>query len=189
MPFLLRAALSIGPTKSPAFRSLRSGAFVSREKWSAQANQPNPTSIELDQSFPDPRCATFGRSCVSKGRIDSVASCQPTLASLNPFDCLFLLDATSFSLGQIVIVPTQNRLDVFLEILTELSYLFFYALSCFGFRHSVLTCLSPKEPWAGCFPLCPDRIRRLPGQYLRRKDPEHFRVYVDRLHKPQSAQQ
>jgi len=130
--------------KAPCCGSSEAG-LLCRGKWSAQANQPNPTSIQLDQSFPHPRYAILCRSCVSKGRTDSVASRQATLASLNPFDCLFLLDAAALSLGQIVIVPTQNRLDIFLEILTELSYLFFYTLSCFGFRHSVFTCLSPKN--------------------------------------------
>jgi hypothetical protein len=86
---------------------------------------------------------------------------QPALAALNPLDGLFLLDATPLSLGQVIIVATQDRLNVFLKVFAELAYLFLDALSYFSLRHSVFTYLS-REPFIFRHP------RRLPPANLRR---------------------
>jgi hypothetical protein len=71
---------------------------------------------------------------------------EPAFAPLNPLDGLFLLDATPLSLGQVIIVATQDGLNILLEIFAELAYFFLDALSYFSLRHSVFTYLS-QEPF------------------------------------------
>lgn len=67
---------------------------------------------------------------------------QPSLTSLYALDCLLLFDPTTFALGEVIVVATQDRLNILLEIFSELTYLFLYILSGFGLRHSVFTYLS-----------------------------------------------
>jgi hypothetical protein len=69
---------------------------------------------------------------------------QPALSTLDAFDRFLLLDATTLSLGEIIIVTTQNRLDVLLEIFAELTYFLLDVLSGFRLRHSVFTYLSAR---------------------------------------------
>jgi hypothetical protein len=65
-------------------------------------------------------------------------------ASLDSLDSLLLLDATAFPFGQVVIMATQDRLNVLLKVFAELANLLFYAFFCFRLRHSVFTYLSDK---------------------------------------------
>jgi hypothetical protein len=71
---------------------------------------------------------------------------ESAFTPLNPLDGLFLLDATPFALGQVIIVATQDRLDILLKIFAEFAYFFLDALSYFSLRHSVFTYLS-QEPF------------------------------------------
>jgi len=71
---------------------------------------------------------------------------EPAFTTLNPLDGFFLLDATPLTLGQVIIVATQDGLDILLKIFAELAYFLLDALSYFSLRHSVFTYLS-QEPF------------------------------------------
>ena len=71
---------------------------------------------------------------------------EAALSSLDPFNGLLFLDSATLPLGEVVIVPAQDGLDVLLKIFAELSNLFLDILLCFGLRHSVFTYLSTKNP-------------------------------------------
>lgn len=79
-----------------------------------------------------------------QGGDDSCRSHQPAFPPLDALDRFLLLDAATFSLGEIVVVATQHGLDVLLEIFAELAYFLLDVLSGFGLRHSVFTCLSTR---------------------------------------------
>jgi len=84
------------------------------------------------------------------------SSDQSTLSALDSLDGFLFLDPAAFPFGKIVVVTTQDRLDVLLKIFAELTYLFFDMLSCFDLRHSVFTYLSTtkKGPrWAAVLTL------------------------------------
>jgi len=81
------------------------------------------------------------------------ASCrthQPALTPLDSLDRLLLLDPTAFPLGEIVIMATQDWLDVLLKIFSELADFLFNVFSCFGLRHSAFTYLSKKSSIRRC---------------------------------------
>ena len=84
---------------------------------------------------------------------------QTALAALNAFDSFLFLDSPALSLGEIVIVASQNGLYIFLKVFAELAYFFLYAF--FRFRlhtHQIFTCLSGKplseaeNDWPGAGP-------------------------------------
>jgi len=57
-----------------------------------------------------------------------------SFAALDAFYRFFLLYSPSLSFGEIVIVPAQNGLDIFLKIFAKLADLFFYVFSGFSLR-------------------------------------------------------
>jgi hypothetical protein len=52
--------------------------------------------------------------------------------ALYPLYRFFLLDSPSLTLGEVVVMPSQNRLNVFLKIFAKLANLFFYVFFRFG---------------------------------------------------------
>ena len=75
---------------------------------------------------------------ISKGAANCrKTSCRPhqtALAALNALDSFFLLDSPALSFGEIIIVPAQDRLNIFLKIFAELANLLFYVFLRFSLR-------------------------------------------------------
>jgi hypothetical protein len=70
---------------------------------------------------------------------------ETPLTPLDTLNSFFLLDPATLSLGKVIIVTSQDRLDILLKVFTELAYLLLKRLLGFGFRHSVFTCLSATK--------------------------------------------
>jgi len=69
---------------------------------------------------------------------------ETAFSPLDSLNCLLFLDPPAFALGEVIVVATQDWLDVLLKIFAELANFFFYVFSCFSLRHSVFTYLSRK---------------------------------------------
>jgi len=114
-------------------------AFQPRSKWIAQADQRQWQLFAVGCGFiAQPAQAT--RPWFLQGR--SGRPHHAALAPLDSLDSLFLLDATAFPLGQVIVVAAQDRLDVLLKVFTELADFFLNTFFGFGLRHSVFTYLS-----------------------------------------------
>jgi len=92
-----------------------------RSKWIAQADQRQWQLFAVGCGFiAQPAQAT--RPWFLQGR--SGRPHHAALAPLDSLDSLFLLDASAFPLGQVIVVAAQDRLDVLLKVFTELADFF-----------------------------------------------------------------
>jgi hypothetical protein len=57
-----------------------------------------------------------------------------TFSALDAFYGFFLLDSPALPFGKIIVVSSQNGLNIFLKIFSELANLFFYVFFRFSFR-------------------------------------------------------
>ena len=117
------------------------------KEWRRQTNVIPEGVFSLLSFFLPQFIRMTSRRCGTTEEI-SIKVLRPHHAAFPPLDALdrfLFLDATALPLGKIIVMATQDRLDVLLKVFAELSYFLLYVFSCFGLRHSVLTYLSAKN--------------------------------------------